>query len=123
MLRVLKFQIDWTPIAYATLASIKVHDACDNMVLMASNRFMKQIMNAHCTVSEMVRRTGLASLRAIHLILQSTSRRSGCLAHHGTACGRVREAFSKLTKISHKAEQLISAIGVKGPKEAEAQTI
>jgi transcriptional regulator GlxA family with amidase domain len=55
MLRVFKFQIDWTPIAYATLASIKVRDARDNMVLMASNRFMKQIMNAYCTLSAMVR--------------------------------------------------------------------
>jgi hypothetical protein len=65
MLRVLKFQIDWTPIAYATLASIKVHDACDNMVLMASNRFMKQIMNAHCTISAIVRQSGLVFVRTV----------------------------------------------------------
>ena len=51
---VLGFQIHWTPIAWGILASIKVRDACDNMVLIDFDRFMKQIMNAHCSVSEMV---------------------------------------------------------------------
>lgn len=123
MLRVLRFRIDWTPIAWGILASMKVRDACDSMALIDFDRFMKQIMNAHLTVSEMVRQSGLLFLRTVHFLAQYTFQCPYCFAHHGTGFGRVAKHFSKLTQISHKAEQLISAIGVDGPKETEAQTI
>ena len=69
---VLGFQIYWTPIAWGILASIKVRDACDNMVLIDFDRFMKQIMSAHFAGFEMVEQSGLVFLRAVHLKGQCT---------------------------------------------------
>ena len=73
MLRVLRFRIDWTPIAWGILASIKVRDACDNMVLIDFDRFMKQIVSAHFAVFEMAEQSGLVFLRAVHLTGQCTT--------------------------------------------------
>ena len=54
------------------LASIKVRDACDNVVVIDFDRFMKQIMSAHFAVFEMVEQSGLVFLRAVHLTGQCT---------------------------------------------------
>ena len=119
---VLGFQIYWTPIAWGILASIKVRDACDSMAWIDFDRFMKQIMNAHLTVSDgQTERTSIPPHST--LSRQHTFQCPYCFAHHGTGFDRVAKHLSKLAQISHKAEQLISAIGIDGPKETEAQTI
>jgi hypothetical protein len=123
MLRILRFRIDWTPIACATLASMKVRYARDSMVLMDSDRFMKQVMNVHCTVFGMGQadRTCIPPRRCIFLYSLLLSGHTALLITARSLAESRR--FSKLIKISHRAEQLISAIGVEGPKETEAQTI
>jgi len=103
---------------------MKVRYACDDMVLMDSDRFMKQVMNVHCTVFGMGQaETDMHS--SAQYILHYNLLLSGHTALLITAGQSLAESrrFSKLTKISHRAEQLISAIGVEGPKETEAQTI
>ena len=55
------------------LASIKVRDACDNMVLIDFDRFMKQIVSAHFAVFEMAEQSGLVFLREVHLTGQCTT--------------------------------------------------